>query len=190
MRKLLASVCFISLTAGVSAFELPAYKAAALRAAQPLAAAVPAPARAGEEVPGWHELRSEFFRAAVPGSLGELAGVYRGRLHPLYEREDYTVPFVLVIYRDDATGAMKAAFPMPPYGAAEIVTLKLTQAGAEFADAWEGRARLVIRKDGRALRVFSNLYSDETYGVCAPAEELPLPGRGLEDDMPHGAIAR
>ncbi|MDD2805639.1 MAG: hypothetical protein PHV33_08800 [Elusimicrobiales bacterium] len=196
MKKTIVSVCLFSLTAGASAFELPAVGAAALRGAPvpaQLAAPAPVPQPAGE-TPGWQELREGFFAAEKPADLYALLGVYKGHLHPLYEREDYTVPFVMAVYRDALTGAVKAAFPMPPNGQPETVMLKLTQSGAEFADAWGGRARVVIRRDGKKLRLFTNLYSDETYGVCEPAGALPMPGgdeiraRGLEDDMPHGSI--
>lgn len=203
MKKTLASLCFFSLAASLAAFDLPAVNTAALRGSQATVPVAPA-ARALEDdmphgaipqdAPGWHELRAAFFRAEKPAELYSLMGVYKGHLHPLYEREDYTVPFVMAVYRDALTGAVKAVFPMPPNGSPETVALKLTGAGAEFADAWGGRARVVIRRDGNRLYLFTNLYSDETYGVCEPAGALPFPGgdeirgRGLEEDMIHGGI--
>lgn len=198
MKTIIASACFFSLAAGLAAFDLPAVNTAALRGAglPELPAAKMAAAR-GPEIDlnsDWSELRAGFFRAEKPAELYSLMGIYKGHLHPLYEREDYTVPFVMAIYRDALTGAVKAAFPMPPNDSPETVTLKLTASGAEFADAWGGRARVVIRRDGNKLRLFTNLYSDETYGVCEPAGAMPMPGgdtiqrRGLEDDMPHGSI--
>jgi len=176
MKTLIASACFFSLAASLAAFDLPAVNTAALRAAPVAAmpAAVPAalPAQVREGAPGWHELRAAFLGAKAPASLASLTGLYAGHLYPLYEREEYTVPFVMGIYHDGLTGAVKAAFPMPPYGVSEIVTLKLTPAGAEFADAWGGRARVVIRRSGTKLYFFTNLYSDETYGVCEEAGPL------------------
>ena len=197
MKRILASACFFSLAANLAAFDLPSVNTAALRGASPELPAVKM-AASGPEIDlasDWADLRAGFFRAEKPAELYSLLGVYKGRLHPLYEREDYTVPFVMAVYRDALTGAVKAAFPMPPNNSPETVTLKLTAHGAEFADAWGGRARVVIRREGSKLYLFTNLYSDETYGVCEPAAELPFPGgdviraRGLEDDMPHGAIA-
>lgn len=198
MKVLITSACFFSLAANLAAFDLPSVDTAALRAAP--AAELPAVKLSAARETGidlasdWSDLRAGFFRAEVPADLHLLLGLYKGHLHPLYEREDYTVPFVMAVYRDALTGAVKAAFPMPPYGVSETLTLKLTPAGAEFADAWGGRARVVIRRDGSKLRLFTNLYSDETYGVCEPAGALPMPGgdvirkRGLEEDMPHGSI--
>ena len=172
MKKMIASACFLSLAANLAAFDLPATSAAALRG--PAVTGLPsvrmAAVPAAESVyPGWSDLRDGFFRAEAPADLYSLLGVYTGHLHPLYEREDYTVDFTMTIYRDDTTGEIKAVFPMPPNDEPETITLKLTKYGAEFSDAWGGRARLVIRRDGGGLRIFSNLYSDETYGVCAEA---------------------
>jgi len=180
MRKLIAALLIVSATQA-RAFDLPAVNMAALRGAPvmdlPAASIAAAPAQT-EAYPDWSELRASFLRAEKPAELYSLLGLYKGHLHPLYEREDYTVPFVMAIYRDALTGAVKAAFPMPPNDSPETVTLKLTPYGAEFADAWGGRARVVIRREGNKLYLFTNLYSDETYGVCEPAGEMPLPGSG------------
>ncbi|MCX5792948.1 MAG: hypothetical protein NTY45_12155 [Elusimicrobia bacterium] len=170
MIKLLTVVYMLVFCASAGAFELQRLGAADFlkpAAAAPMQA--PAPLAAPEE--DWAALRAGFFRAEVPADLHRLIGIYKGYLHPLYEREDYTVPFTMAVYADPVTGAVKAAFPMPPEGLFETVTLKLTPHGAEFADAWGGRARAVIRLSGGKLLLFSNLYSDETYGMAEPAGE-------------------
>lgn len=170
MRTILA-LLMLTPAAKAAAFDLPAMRAGGLPVTE--AAALPAPA--GADACDWDLLRAGFFRAAPPADLYSIMGEYRGYLHPLYEREDYTVPFRMVVYRDPASGEVKAVFPM--YDTPETVTLKMTKYGAEFADAWGGRARLVIRVlDGR-LYLFSNLYSDETYGAAEPVKTGRAPAR-------------
>jgi len=175
MKRLTASVCFFSLAANLAAFELPSLDAAKVRDADggPEIPAVSLSASREAENPStfsdWENLRASFFRAEAPADLEGLIGEYSGYFHPLYEREDYTVEFKLTVYRDAATGAFMASFAPSAYGINEPVTLRLTQYGAEFADAWGGRLKLLIRKSGGKLFMRSSLYSDETYGVCAGA---------------------
>lgn len=204
MKIPLTAVCFLALAANLAAFELPAVNSAALRAAPAEAPAVPAARSLEDDMPhgaippgspDWAELRAAFLRAEPVRDLRELLGVHAGALLPLYEREELRFPFGMAVYEDQKTGRIKAAFPMPPHGVFETFRLKLTPAGAEFENAWGGRARFVIRRSGDKFYVFSNLYSDETYGVFQSAGAGPWDpsqdfraAKALEDDMIHGAI--
>lgn len=198
MKTYITAACFLSLAANLAAFELPVLDAAKVREAagrQELPAARLSDSRGAEDhatFADWENLRASFFSAKAPSTLEELVGEYSGYMHPLYEREEYTVDFKMTIYRDAATGAIKATFPL--YDDTETITLVMTPTGAAFADAWGGRVKLIIRKMNGKLYIMSDLYSNETYGTCSPAaparssKAAARPTGDLWDDMPHGAI--
>jgi len=198
MKPYITAACFLSLAANLAAFELPALDAVNIMEAagrQELPAARQADSRGADvhaAFADWESLRASFFGAKSPSTLEELVGEYSGYMHPLYEREEYTLDFKMTIYRDAATGAVKAVFPL--YRDIETVTLALTPYGASFTDAWGGRVKLLIRRSGGKLYLRSDLYSNETYGVGSPfsapevSKTAARPAGDLWDDMPHGAI--